>query len=220
MSTTRRPRAAAQKQKRAPSRSTKTSVGTAICDELDRAEFDDEMLVMAHGHRDTARVLAALTEEQRERTRQMQEAQKVYIELAQDISYPVDARGRVHDLGGLAMMNADDTKGANSTLMAIFHTMSLLGYRKVGPAFIKKRAIPEHLRAGCYEDAHTWVDVRSPDVVEDELAAEHSQHQRDLPPDTRALAARRDREEGIRISAQWREEPQPIIKDGPRPEGW
>lgn len=174
---------------------------------------------LARGNVDAAKVLAGLNEEQRQRTRDMQEAQLVYLQLAEDISYPVDQAGRVHDLQGLASMNTATEDGpANSTLMAIFWTMSLLGYRKSGPQFIKQRAYRRH--DGVYRNAHTWVDARAPDEAENELQPQHDQHQRDLAPDLRAAAARRDRDDGIRISAEWKVKPVPIIKPGPRPEGW
>lgn len=224
MTTTKRaPRAAAKREgtptPAKPARRTPAAKATPtaddICDLLDDEDFHDEMLVLARGHEEAARVLAGMNEAQRERTGHMQEAQRVYLELANDITYPVDASGRVHDLGGLASMNAD-TEGANSTLMAIFYTMALLGYRKSGPAFIKKR----RMTGGVYINANTWVDIRAVDDVHDELQPEHTQHNRDLPPDLRAAAARRDQEEGMRLSAQWKVAPKPIIKSGPRPEGW
>lgn len=190
-----------------------------ICDAIDAAEFEDELMGLALGNRDAAEVLRQLNDEQRARTRDMQEAQQVYLQLAEDISYPLDQAGRVHDLVGLASMNTDTEEGpANSTLMAIFWTMSLLGYRKTGPCFIKKRAYKDH--SGVYRGAHTWVDVRAPDEAENELQAQHDQHQRDLPPDVRAAAARRDRDDGMRLSAEWHTAPEPVIKNGPRPKGW
>lgn len=197
----------------------KTVAGSDICDAIDEAEFEDELMTLARGHPEAVEVLRGLNDEQRQRTRDMQDAQRVYLQLAEDISYPVDQGGRVHDLAGLATMNTDNEEGpANSTLMAIFWTMSLLGYRKTGPAFIKKRAYKSH--AGTYRSAHTWVDARAADEAENELQPQHDQHQRNLPPDLRAAAARRDRDEGMKISATWHTKPEPVIKPGPRPKGW
>lgn len=211
--------AAAQAAAKAPKRTvTDYHTADAICDAAEDADRDDLVVALAHGNADAAAVLAGLDDEQLQRTQDMQAAQQAYIQLCEDISYPVDQAGRVHDLQGLATRN-QDLEGANSTLMAIFWTMTLLGYRRVGPQFIKKRYYPPSMLGGVYKDVHTWVDMRAPDDAAQELKPQHSSDDRDLPPDLRAAAARRDGQVPT-VTAEWKVKAEPIIKPGPRPKGW
>lgn len=135
---------------------------------------------------------ADLTPAEKQRAYQMMEVQAAYLEILDTLVYPVDPEGHVHDLSAL---------GASK--VAIAWTLALVGFRKSGTAYIKKRAIHA---AGCYDDAHTWVDSRAPDVAEQELKPEHSAHDHRLPPDTRRLAAMRDGVPPMETPAEWHTE--------------
>lgn len=180
---------------------TNPDVGEAICDELDALDYDDEVRYLGNDHGPAMKVIAGLSEERRQATHEMVDAQRVYIQIMQDLGTMVaDQNGRTHDL-----------RAIQSTVMAFAWTQALLGYRKTGRQWIKKRR---------WKDAHgvereTWVDIRQPDTLEDH----HRADDRDLPPDLRSLAAQRDDLEA-RVQAEWHVSVEPKIVDAPRPKDW
>lgn len=119
-----------------------------------------------------------LTPEERERALEMLDVQTAYIDLYETMSYPIDPEGNVYDMSAMPPI-----------AMALAWTLALNGFRRSGTPYIKKRFFSD---PGVVEGAHTWVDVRSPDSAEEEIRPEHSAEDMSLPPDVRALAARRD----------------------------
>src|SRR4051794_21708466 len=135
MSTTARPRAAQQRKKTQPTTPppnrtvTNLSVGDAICAELDRLDEDDELRYLGNNHEPAIKVLRGLSEERRQATHEMLDAQRVYIQIMEDLGTMVaDQHGRTHDL-----------RAIQSTVMAFAWAQALLGYRKVGKQWIRKR---------------------------------------------------------------------------------
>lgn len=137
---------------------------------------------------------ADLTPSEREHAYEVLRAQAAYLQILDCLSYPVDPDGHVHDLN---MMGP--------TRVAIAWTLALVGFRMTGPQLIKKRSFSA---PGCYEDAHTWVDVREPDVAE--LKPTDQADDPNLPPDTRRLAALRDGAAPMQMPETWKTEPQII----------
>jgi hypothetical protein len=70
-----------------------------------------------------------------------------------------------------------------------------------------------------YQDAHTWVDARSPDTAAEELRPEHRHDDPKLPPDTRKLAADRDGIQPDNPQPEWHTSPRVTRQYEPRPEG-
>lgn len=143
---------------------------------------------------------ADLTPAERERAYEMLEVQAAYLHILDCLSYPVDPDGNVHDLN---MMGP--------TKVAIAWTLALAGLRPTGEAYIKKRAFTA---PGCYEDAHTWVDIREPDTAEEALREHHQAGDPNLPPDTRRLAAIRDGESPMKLPPIWNTVPQVVDESG------
>src|SRR4051812_5015427 len=105
MSSTARPRAAQQRKKSQPTTPppkrtvTNLSVGDAICLELDRLDEDDELRYLGNDHGPAMKVLRGLSQERREATHEMVDAQRVYIQIMEDLGTMVcDQNGRTHDL--------------------------------------------------------------------------------------------------------------------------
>jgi len=146
---------------------------------------------------------ANLTPEEESRAFEMLKVQAAYLEILDCLSYPVDPEGHVHDLSALG-----------PTKLAIAWTLALNGFRSSGQRYIKKRAYPGV--SGVYDDAHTWVDVRSPDDAAAELAPEHRADDHKLPPDTRRLAAIRDDAPPMQLPEQWKVTPKIVYEDVPR----
>lgn len=119
-----------------------------------------------------------LTPEERERAVEMLEVQRAYLDLLDTMSYPVDPEGNVYDTSAMTPM-----------AMALAWTLALNGFRRSGAPYIKKRFLND---SGVVGEAHTWVDFRAPETAEEELRPEHQADDLSLPPDVRALAARRD----------------------------
>jgi hypothetical protein len=93
--------------------------------------------------------------------------------------------------------------------------MALCGMRMSGNRYIKKRGFSA---PGCYQDAHTWVDAREPDVAEEALKPEHKASDPSLPPDTRRLAALRDGDEAMSLPPTWTVAPKIVWENAPREE--
>lgn len=140
---------------------------------------------------------ANLTKAEEKRAFELMKVQAAYLEIIDCLSYPVDPEGHIHDLSAMI-----------PTKIAIAWTLALNGFRRTGDRYIKKRPFNA---PGCYEDAHTWVDVRAPDTAEEELTPEHRADDPKLPPDTRRLAAMRDERPGQALP-EWRVTPK-ITKD-------
>lgn len=147
---------------------------------------------------------ANLTKEEEKLAFEMVKVQAAFLEIMDCMSYPVDPEGHIHDLAAMG-----------PTKLAIAWTLALCGFRSTGKKYIKKRA---YNAPGCYEDAHTWVDVRSPDNAADELKPEHSADDLNLPPDTRRLAAQRDGAPGQQMPDLWRVKPKIVYTNEPRKE--
>lgn len=146
---------------------------------------------------------ADLTPEERERALEMLEVQHAYLQLLDTMSYPVDPEGNVYDTSAMTAM-----------AMALAWTLALNGFRRTGTPYIKKRFFGGE---GVVEGAHTWVDCRAPDSAEEELQPEHQADDPSLPPDVRALAAKRDGAvapvlptwNGVRPKVTYVDEPRP-----------
>jgi hypothetical protein len=147
---------------------------------------------------------SGLTREEKKRAYAMMEAQQAFLEILDTLSYPVDPDGHIHDLNHMQPTN-----------IAIAWTLALNGFRKTGPVHIKKRFFTA---GGVYQNAHTWVDVRSPDNAAQELRPEHRSDDPTLPPDTRKLAADRDGEQPNIPDQEWHTKPRIIREYAPRPE--
>lgn len=147
---------------------------------------------------------AKLTKEEKKLAYAQLEVQKAFLEILDSISFPVDPEGHIHDV-----------RHMEPTRIAIAYTLAQTGFRRVGHAYIKKRAISG---AGMYADAHTWVDSRSPDSAAEELLEEHSSLDPRLPPDTRKLAAVRDGMEAEPPDQSWTTKPKIVHEFAPRPE--
>jgi hypothetical protein len=180
---------------------TKVAAADAICDELDRLDLDDELRYLAHDHAPAMKVLAGLSDERRQATHEMVDAQRVYLQVLEDLGTMVaDQNGRIHDL-----------RAIQSTVMAFAWTLSLLGYRKTAKQWIKKRRWKD--RHGV--ERETWVDIRQPDTPDEQ----HRADDRNLPPDLRSLAAQRD-DLSPRVQGEWHTTVEPKIVDAPRPKDW
>jgi hypothetical protein len=156
-----------------------------------------------HGELTPKTIKAAnLTKEEEKRAFEMLKVQAAFVEIMDVLSYPVDPDGNVHDLTAI-----------KATKIAIAWTLALNGFRSSGKKYIKKRPFAA---PGCYADAHTWVDVRSPDDAAEELEPEHKSSDQTLPPDTRRLAAIRDGDPGQKLP-QWAVKPKIVYDDEPRP---
>jgi hypothetical protein len=143
---------------------------------------------------------ANLTKAEEVRAIEMLKVQKAFVDILDDMSYPVDPEGHVHDLNAMG-----------PTKIAIAWTLALCGFRKAGKRYIKKR---EFSAPGVYADAHTWVDVRSPDTAEEELQPHHRPDDHKLPPDTRRLAAQRDGAPGLKMPEMWHVSPKITYEEG------
>lgn len=147
---------------------------------------------------------ANLTLEERERALLVLDAQKAYLEIVDTLSYPVDPEGSVYDLSAM-----------QPTVLAIAWTLALVGFRKTGPAMIKKRFFEaDQVLAG----AHTWVDARAADDAAQELKPSDRCDDPNLPPDTRYLAAKRDNVEKPAIPVWEGVKPVVTVVNEPRPE--
>lgn len=134
-----------------------------------------------------------LSKEEEKLAREMVKVHEAYLGIVDCLSYPVDPEGHVHDLSAIG-----------ATRLAIAWTLALNGYRPSGKKYIKKR----HFSApGCYSNAHTWVDVRSPDNAAAELRPDHLASDYTLPPDTRRLAAQRDGSPKMPMPEMWQVRP-------------
>lgn len=147
---------------------------------------------------------ANLTPQERERAIEMLEVQKAYLELFDAMSYPVDPEANVYDMTAMAPV-----------AMALAWTLALNGFRRSGTPYIKKRFVSGE---GITEGAHTWVDFRAPDTAEEELQPEHSPDDAGLPPDVRALAAKRDGAVAPTLPTWDGVRPKVIYVDEPRPD--
>lgn len=145
---------------------------------------------------------ANLTPEEERRALEMVDVQGAYVEILECLSYPVDPEGHVHDLSVLG-----------ATKVAIAWTLALNGFRNSGKQYIKKRSLGV---PGVYSDAHTWVDVRSPDDAAEELKPEDTASDHRLPPDTRRLAAIRDGAPPMQLPDMWKVNPEVVYVDEPR----
>lgn len=147
---------------------------------------------------------ANLSKEEEDLAWEMLHVQSAFLEIYHCMSYPVDPEGHVHDLSAIG-----------PTKLAIAWTLALNGFRSSGPKYIKKRAVAS---AGCYTDAHTWVDIRKPDTAVEELRTEHRSADYTLPPDTRKLAAQRDGDPGQQYPSGWDVTPEVSVEFAPRPD--
>ena len=147
-------------------------------------------------------LMAGFDLEKARKVAQMRDIQRAYMELVEVMEYPVDQSGRVHDLNAMP-----------AAVMGIAWTAALYGFRRSGPALIKKRRL---VGPGLYENACTWVDVNAPDDAERDLQPGDFSHDRLRPPDVRGLAARRDGE-GPQVIAEWHTKAEVRYTDEPRP---
>lgn len=136
---------------------------------------------------------ANLSPAERERAYELLNAQNAYLQILDSLTYPIDPEGHTHDLNMLG-----------PTKIAIAWTLALVGFRLSGPRLIKKRSFSA---PGCYEDAHTWVDVRQPDNAQEALRPEDRSDDPSLPPDTRRLAAIRDGAAPMEMPPGWHTTP-------------
>jgi hypothetical protein len=154
----------------------------------------------------TAETIAAadLTDAERERAEEILEAQQAYLDLFDTLSYPVDPEGNVYDLSAVGP----------PVLLALAWTLALNGFRRQPERqMIKKRFFnADQIVAG----AHTWVDVRAPDVA----ILEPGTYSEDvnLAPDTRYLAAKRDGVEPRQMPTWTGVKPTIVRVTEPRPE--
>jgi len=146
---------------------------------------------------------AGLTGEERKRAVEMLKVQKAYIEIYNCLDFPNDPDGHVVDLSGIHMTQPK---------VAIAWTLALLGFRRSGKPYIKKRG---YQTGGVYENSYYYVDSRAPDQAEQELRPEHSADDHWLPPDTRRLAAIRDEAPGQELP-QWNQKPVVTVEHVPR----
>jgi hypothetical protein len=147
---------------------------------------------------------AGLTGQERKTALEMLKTQAAYLEIYEALDFPNDPDGHVVDLSGVHMTQPK---------VAIAWTLALLGFRRTGKAYIKKR----HYRApGVYGNAYYYVDARAADDAAGELAAEHRADDPHLPPDTRRLAALRDGEPGQQLPPPWAVKPKITWEDTPR----
>lgn len=147
---------------------------------------------------------ANLSPEETDRAFEVMHVQTAFLEILDCMSYPVDPEGHVHDLTAIG-----------PTKNAIAWTLALNGFRPTGPKYIKKRAFNA---GGCYSDAHTWVDIRQPDTATEELRPEHRSSDFNLPPDTRKLAAERDKDPMPQMPDGWHVTPTVTAEFTPRPD--
>lgn len=147
---------------------------------------------------------ANLTPQERERALEMLEVQQAYLDLFETMSYPVDPEGNVYDMSAMAPI-----------ALALSWTLALNGFRRSGTQYVKKRFFGGE---GVAEGAHTWVDCRAPDSAEEELKPDHSPDDPNLPPDVRALAARRDGAVAPTLPTWDGVRPKVIYVDEPRPD--
>ena len=134
---------------------------------------------------------AGLSGEERKRALEMLKVQAAYLEIYEALDYPTDPEGHTVDLSGMHMTQPK---------IAIAWTLALLGFRSSGRKYIKAR---HYTAPGVAEGAYTWVDSRAADDAALELAPEHRSDDRNLPPDTRRLAAVRDGDEPQNLGEQW-----------------
>jgi hypothetical protein len=147
---------------------------------------------------------AGLTGEAKLRAQEMLKVQAAYLQILDCLSYPTDPEGHVHDLSALG-----------PTKIAIAWTLALCGARFSGKRYIKKRGFSAN---GCYQNAHTWVDVRAPDDAAAELRPEHRSSDPALAPDTRRLAAIRDGDAAMVMPDGWHVAPKVTEEFVPRQE--
>jgi hypothetical protein len=133
---------------------------------------------------------AGLQGEERKRAFEMLKVQAAYLEIFDALDFPTDPDGHVVDLSGVYMTQPK---------VAIAWTLALLGFRRTGHAYIKKRSVNA---PGVYENAYTWVSALAADDAAQELRPEHRSGDHRLPPDTRRLAALRDGDPGQELP-QW-----------------
>ncbi|QBP29682.1 hypothetical protein SEA_TYPHA_25 [Mycobacterium phage Typha] len=169
----------------------------AVCDEAEECDdWDDPELAVG--------LNAGLDREKARKVADMRDIQRAYMELMEVMEFPVDQRGVPHDLTAMS-----------ASALAIAWTAVLYGFRRTGPALIKKRKM---FGPGIYENACTWVDVNAPDDAERDLQPGDFSDDRLRPPDVRGLAARRDGE-GPQVIAEWHTKAEVRYTDEPRPKG-
>lgn len=202
----RAPRAAAARSaKRAPT--AKLGVrDAAVCVELDRLDDDDEIAYLGNNVPSAMKVIRDLDAETRERTHEMIEVQRVYMQLLEDMIDPVDQNGRTHDM-----------RGMESTRLAICWTLALCGYRRTAQAYIRKRQVKDI--PGVYQGCYVWVDARAPEKAEDQIRPEDRSDNKLLPPDVRSMVAIRNGDEP-KLLAEWHVKVDPKIEFEPRPRDW
>lgn len=188
----------------------------AVCDAIEDAD-DDDLHPQMRGY----------TREQIERTFDAIAVQNSFMDMLRLVKYPIDERGRTYDLrfldlgGSKEAVLASGPSMGGSVMRAIFYTMTLLGFRRTcskcghhEKSWIKPRVVPGT------GGMQTWVDIRKPDTAEEELSPEHKQSMINLPPDVRALAAKRDGEDGLAAQVEWHTKANIEFVDAPRPEDW
>jgi len=143
---------------------------------------------------------AGLTGEARKRAQELLKVQAAYLEIYQALDFPNDPEGNVCDLSGAHMTQPK---------IAIAWTLALLGFRRTGRGYIKKR---HYDVPGVYDNAYYYVDSRAPDEAFEELRPEHRSGDYKLPPDTRRLAAMRDGEEPMQFPPGWAVKPEVNIE--------
>jgi hypothetical protein len=100
-----------------------------------------------------------LSKEEEKLAREMVKVHHAYLDILDCLSYPIDPEGHVHDLSAIG-----------ATRLAIAWTLALNGCRFTGKKYIKKHHINA---AGCYSNAHTWVDARTPENAPAEALFKH-----------------------------------------------
>lgn len=147
---------------------------------------------------------AGLTGDERKRAIEMLKVQQSYLEIYESLDYPNDPDGHVVDLSGIHMTQPK---------VAIAWTLALLGYRKSGKSYIKKRST---VSPGTYDDGYYYVDSRLSDNPLNELQPHHKADDHHLPPDTRRLAALRDGDEPQHLGTPWQQKVKVTVEDVPR----
>lgn len=147
---------------------------------------------------------AGLTGEDKKRAIEMLKVQQAYLEIYESLDFPNDPDGHVVDLSGIHMTQPK---------VAIAWTLALLGYRKSGRAYIKKRST---VSPGTYDNGYYYVDSRAPDNPLNELQPHHTADDHHLPPDTRRLAAIRDGDPPMELAPPWSTKVKVTVEDVPR----
>lgn len=148
---------------------------------------------------------ANLSPAERERALEILEAQHAYVDIIDTLSgHVIDPEGNQYDLTSIG-----------PAVWSIAWTLALVGYRRSGPAYIKKRFFQGDQ---VMEGSFAWVDSRAPDDAAEELRPEHSADDPNLPPDTRYLAAQRDGAGKPAIPTWDGVKPKIVVVNEPRPD--